>query len=78
MDHACFWGKSTRANAPRPFNGVGAQSRAGMMPRKRKSETDKQRIKRLVRNAQQRQDAVEKEDDAIDAMVRQNIKLHGA
>jgi hypothetical protein len=49
-----------------------------MMPRKRKSETDKQRIKRLVRNAQQRQDAVEKEDDAIDAMVRQNIKLHGA
>jgi|KBSSwiS6_1023812.scaffolds.fasta_scaffold295250_1 hypothetical protein len=48
------------------------------MPRKRKFETDQERNERLETSAQKLRDASSEEEDALDAMVRKSIKLHGA
>ncbi len=47
------------------------------MPRKRKNETDEERSDRLKKNAHEQRDAGNREDSAMDAMVRKSIKLHG-
>ena len=48
------------------------------MPKGRKLETEEERNERLKRNAQKLNDAGAAEEDALDAMVRKSIKLHGA
>ena len=48
------------------------------VPKGRKLETEEERNERLKRNAQKLNDAGAAEEDALDAMVRKSIKLHGA
>lgn len=48
------------------------------MPKIRKLETEEERNERLKKNADKLHDARGAEEDALDAMVRKSIKLHGA
>ena len=48
------------------------------MRKKRQLETDEQRSERTGVRAQRRVDDAAEADRAIDAMVKQSIKLHGA
>lgn len=43
----------------------------------RKSETEEERSERLKRNTEKLHDAGVAEEDALDAMVRRSIKVHG-
>lgn len=47
------------------------------MRKKRDTETAEERMKRVKRNAQMRDDNVAADDDAIDEMVKRNIEQHG-
>jgi hypothetical protein len=47
------------------------------MRKKRSPETEEQRNERIENEAQRRSDDVAAEDNAIDAMVKRSIKLHG-
>ena len=57
---------------------VGETGVEGLMRKKRDVETAKDRKERLKDAAQQRNDNVAAEDDAVDAMIRRSIKDHGA
>lgn len=48
------------------------------MQRKRSLETEEQRINRDAKEAQRRIEDAAAEEKAIDAMVRQSIRLNGA
>lgn len=48
------------------------------VPKGRKLETEEERNERLKRNAEKLHDAGAAEEDALDAMVRKSIRLHGA
>jgi len=48
------------------------------MRKKRQPESDKCRSERLEKSAQNRKNEASAEDEALDAAVRQSIKLHGA
>jgi hypothetical protein len=48
------------------------------MPRDRRLETEEKRNERLKRNAEKLHDAGTAEEQALDAMVRRSIELHGA
>lgn len=47
------------------------------MRRKRTIETEEERLSRLAKIAHELRGADVKEDEALDAMVRRSIKLHG-
>ena len=58
---------------------LNTQSRTGgLMRKKRDPENDEQRSDRLEKNAHDRIEQASAEDNALDAAVRLNIKLHGA
>jgi hypothetical protein len=48
------------------------------MPRPRKGETPKQREQRIREKARQRGNTNSAEDEAMEAMVKQSIDVHGA
>ncbi len=48
------------------------------MPKGRKLQTEEERNERLKRNTEKLHGAEAAEEDALDAMVRKSIKLHGA
>jgi len=48
------------------------------MPKKRHPESSKSRSERLEKSLQDRKHEASAEDEALDAAVRQSIKLHGA
>jgi len=48
------------------------------MRKKRELETGEQRNQRLEQQARQRKEQASADDKALDAAVRQSIKLHGA
>jgi hypothetical protein len=47
------------------------------MRKKRTPETEEQRNERLEKEAQRRIDGAAAEGEAVDAMVKRSIKLHG-
>lgn len=47
------------------------------MPKKRRPETEDERMDRLATLAHELRDASIKEDDALEGMVQKSIKLHG-
>lgn len=47
------------------------------MRKKRTRETEEQRDERIEKDSQRRIDDAAKADEAIDAMVKKSIKLHG-
>lgn len=47
------------------------------MRKKRTRETEEQRDERFEKDAQKRIDDAAKADEAIDALVKRSIKLHG-
>jgi hypothetical protein len=48
------------------------------MPRKRTIESDEDRAERLSKNLQDRREAVVKDEEDLDEMVRQSLREHGA
>jgi hypothetical protein len=47
------------------------------MRKKRTRETEERRNERVAKQAQRRNEDTAADDDAIDAMVKQSIRLHG-
>jgi len=47
------------------------------MPKKRRIETEHERMQRLQKLAQELRGAGTREDDAMEAMVRESIERHG-
>ena len=63
----------------RPIDGAGRWVRMEEhTPKLRRVETDKERAERLLALEAQSNDKRRAEDDALDAMVRRSIALHGA